>query len=45
MLQKPSENHWKSSEVTGTLLKIPVVARQKSHTIELAEVGRYIAPT
>jgi len=45
MLQKPLENHWKSSEVNGTLSKIPILMRQKSHTIGLAEVGGYIAPT
>ena len=45
ILQKSSENHRKSSEVIGTLSTIPVMTRQKSHTCDSEEVGRYIAPT
>ena len=45
ILQKSPENHGKSSEVIGTLSTIPVMTRQKSHTCDSEEVGRYIAPT
>ena len=45
ILQKSSENHRKSSEVIGTLSTVPVMTRQKSHTCDSEEVGRYIAPT
>ena len=45
ILQKSSENHRESSEVIGTLSTIPVMTRQKSHTCDSEQVGRYIAPT
>ena len=45
ILQKSPENHRKSSEVIGTLSTIPVMTRQKSHTCDSEEVGRYITPT
>ena len=44
ILQKSSENHRESSEVIGTLSTIPVMTRQKSHTCDSEQVGRYIAP-
>ena len=45
ILQKSSEKHRKFSEVIGTLSTIPVMTRQKSHTCDSEEVGRYIGPT
>ena len=38
---KPSENHRKSSEVTGTFSEIPSMTRQKSHAFDPEKVGRY----